>query len=246
MATIARPATAADGRSVQLGIRGARSILAAATLAVGAAVVAAVLLFRPWPVRNSFVFGEIAPIRDGIWTSIFVDSLAFAAVAIGLALVVSQLTPARGGALANLGAIVVTLGGVLFAMGAFAFAAFAWYVTDPAVLPAADGARLLDYAVANPEHVMIPQALGFLLYTLGTVVLALALVRARTVPRWLPIAVIGLTIAQFIAHDRLLDLVQVATMATLVILAAMAVRFRRSAHGDARAMWEGSGADTRI
>ena len=224
MTTFARVATTAGGASMSFGMSRARTVIAAATLALGAAVVATVLLFRPWPVRNSFLYNELAPVRDGIWTSILVDSVAFAAVAIGLSLVVAQMTPTRGAWLANIGAVVATVGGVLFAMGAFAFATFTWYVTDSAALPIADGTRLLEYAVANPEHGMLVQMGGFLLYTLGTLLLAAALLRARSVPRWLPIAMIVLTIAQFATSDRVLDFVQIAAMTVLVTLAALARR----------------------
>jgi hypothetical protein len=134
------------------------------------------------------------------------------------------MTPTRGASLANLGGVVATVGGVLFAMGAFAFATFTWYVTDSAALPLADGTRLLEYAVANPEHGMLVQMGGFLLYTLGTLILAAALLRARSVPRWLPIALVVLTIAQFATSDRILDIVQIAAMTVLVILAALALR----------------------
>jgi hypothetical protein len=224
MTTLAQLAPTVEGASTNFGTGRARTIIPAGILALGAVVVATVLLFRPWPVRNSFLYDELAPVRDGIWASILVDSLAFAAVAIGLSLVVVQLTPSRGSMLANVGAVVATVGGVLFAMGAFAFAMFTWYVTDPAVLPIADGTRLLDYAVANPEHGMLLQMGGFLLYMLGTLFLAAALFRARSVPRWLPIGMVVLTIAQFATHDRVLDFVQIVAMTVLVALAALALR----------------------
>jgi hypothetical protein len=224
MTTLAQLAPTVEGASTNFGTGRARTIIPAGILALGAVVVATVLLFRPWPVRNSFLYNELAPVRDGIWTSILVDSLAFAAVAIGLSLVVAQMTPTRGTWLANIGAVVATVGGVLFAMGAFAFAMFTWYVTDTAALSIADGTRVLEYAVANPEHGMLLQMGGFLLYTLGTLILAGALLRAGSIPRWLPIAIIALTVAQFATHDRVLDFVQIAAMTLLVILAALALR----------------------
>ena len=54
------------------------------TLAIAATVTALVLLFRPWPARDSFLYSDIAPVRDGIWTAIFIDALAFSAC-LGLA-----------------------------------------------------------------------------------------------------------------------------------------------------------------
>jgi hypothetical protein len=230
MATMAQVATTTQAASTGAGASRARVIIAAATLAIGAAVVAVVLLFRPWPARNSFLYDELAPIRDGIWTSILVDSLAFVAVAIGLSLVVAHATRMRGASLANAGAVLAVSGGVLFAMGAFAFAMFTWYVTDPTALPTADGTRLLEYAVANPERGMLLQLGGFLLYTLGTLVLAAALLRAASVPRWLPIAMIGLTLAQFGTSDRALDAIQIAAMTLLVILAGAVLRRSAASH----------------
>lgn len=230
MTTLAQVAPAVDGVSTSFRTSRARTVIVPGILALGAAVVATVLLFRPWPVRNSFLYEELAPVRDAIWSSILVDSLGFVAVAIGLSLVVAQLTPTRGSMLANIGAVVTTLGGILFAMGAFAFAAFTWYVTDPGALPIADGTRLLEYVVANPEHVMLPQMAGFLLYTVGTLLLAGALFRARSVTRWLPTAMIVLTIAEFATSDRILDFVQIAAMSVLVVLAALAIRRSTASH----------------
>jgi hypothetical protein len=224
MATLAQVAATTEAASTRAGASRVRVVIAAATLASGAAAVAVVLLFRPWPARNSFLYGELAPIRDGIWTSILIDSLAFVAVAIGLSLVVAHVTQTRGASLANAGAVLAVSGGVLFAMGAFAFAMFTWYVTDPAALPIPDGTRLLEYAVANPERGMLLQLGGFLLYTVGTLVLAVALLRAASVPRWLPIAMIGMTLAQFGTSDRALDAIQIAAMTLLVILATAVLR----------------------
>ncbi len=202
-----------------------RTLIIAATLALAAGAVSMVLLFRPWPIRNSFLYQELAPVRDAIWTAILVDALAFAAIGLSLSLAVCLLARDRGARLANVGAIVTIVGAVLFAMGAFAFAALTWYATDTAALPVVEGTRLLEYAVANPEHVMLPQLLGFLLYTLGTLILAVAILRSGSVPRWLPVAMLGTTVAQFTVHDRALDLVQIGAMAVLILLA---VRLARS------------------
>ena len=225
MTTYASAAPTA-GRLAIAAPSGNRTRLVASILGFAAAVVAAVLLFRPWPVRNSFEYGELAPVRDAIWSAILVDSLAFAAISISLSLGICALARSRGARLATVGAIVTTIGGVLFAMGAYAFASLVWYVTDAAALEAGAGARLLESVVANPEHLMLAQALGFLLYTLGTLLLAVALFWSRAVPRWLPVAIIAATLAQFGFHDRALDIVQIATMALLVVLAGYLFRAR--------------------
>lgn len=225
MTTYARTLSTASPESITVGAARGRTLIVAATLALAAGVVAIVLLFRPWPVRNSFLYQELAPVRDAIWTAILIDAVSFAAIGLSLSLCVCLLAPDRGARLANIGAIVTTLGGVLFAMGAFAFAALTWYVTDAAALPVAEGTRVLEYAVANPEHVLLPQMLGFLLYTLGTLILAVAMLRSGSVSRWLPIAIVGTTVAQFAVHDRALDFVQVGAMGVLILVA---VRLARS------------------
>jgi hypothetical protein len=218
MTTYAQALSTADRESVSVSLARGRTLIVAATLALAAGVVAIVLLFRPWPVHNSFLYPELAPVRDAIWTAILVDAVAFAAIGISFSLVVCLLAPGRGARIANVGAIVTTLGGMLFAMGAFAFAAMTWYITDPAALPVADGTRLFEYTVANPEHVLLPQMLGFLLFTVGTLILAAALFRSGSVGRWVPIAIVVTTVAQFAVHDRALDFVQIGAMAVLILV----------------------------
>ena len=214
------PALAASDHTVLSAAAGrGRTRIVAATLAISAAVVATVLLLRPWQARNSFTYADIAPVRDAIWTAMFIDALAFATLAITLAMSVALVARARGARLATIGAFITVAGGVLFAMGAFAFVALGWLVTDTAVLPAADGARVLEAAMTEMTHVALPQALGFLLYTLGTLILAAALFRARAVPRWLPIAIVVATGLQFVFHDRVLDFVQIGAMALWIVLA---------------------------
>ena len=224
MTTYAHALSTADRDSVSLTLARGRTLIVAATLAVAAGVVAVVLFFRPWPVRNSFLYQELAPVRDAIWTAILVDAIAFATIGISFSLVVCLLVRGRGARIANVGAIVTTLGGVLFAMGAFAFAAMTWYVTDPAALAAAEGTRVLEYAVANPEHVLLPQMLGFLLFTMGTLILAAAMFRSGSVSRWLPIAIAVMTVAQFAVHDRALDFVQIGAMAVLILVGMQLAR----------------------
>jgi hypothetical protein len=224
MTTYAPALSGADHSPLTVQKARGRTLIVAATLVLAAGVVAIVLLFRPWPLRNSFLYQELAPVRDAIWTAILIDAVAFGAIGLSFSLGVCLLAPARGARLANLGAVVTTTGGLLFAMGAFAFAAFTWYVTDPTVLSVEDGTRVLGFAVASPEHLMLAQMVGFLLYTLGSLILAAALFRSGAVTRWLPIAIVGTTLAQFLVHDRVLDFVQVGAMALLVVVGVQLAR----------------------
>jgi hypothetical protein len=221
MSTYAPPLTVSDTPMLRLAAGRGRARIVASTLGISAAAVAAVLLFRPWQVRNSFAYAELAPVRDAVWTAIFIDALAFLALAISAALSVALVARGRGARLADIGAVITIAGGALFAMGAFAFVALVWLVTDTSVLAPADGARVIEAAMNEAAHVVLPQALGFLLYTAGTLILAAALFRSRAVPRWLPIAIVVATLLQFGFHDRVLDFVQIGGMALWLVLAGL-------------------------
>jgi hypothetical protein len=157
-----------------------------------------------------------------MWTGIVIDAFAFAVLGVALSLVVCMLARSRGAAWATVGAVVTSLGGIAFAMGAFGFASLAWYATDTTAIPVESGTEFLKYAVDNPQHGMVLQMAGFLLFTVGSILLVVALIRSRSVPVWLPIAFLVLVVAQFTpVPSRVLDFVQVALMALLVVLAWM-------------------------
>ena len=221
MTTRHSPTTASDFAPSTVP-SGPRTALVASALAVSAAAVASVLLWHPWPIRDRFGYGDIAPIRDGMWTGIVIDATAFAVLGVALSLVVCMLARSRGAVWATVGAVVTSLGGIAFAMGAYGFASLAWYATDTTAIPVESGTEFLKYAVDNPQHGMVLQMAGFLLFTLGSIALFIALIRARTVPVWLPITFFVLVVAQFTpVPSRVLDLIQVALMAVLLVLAWM-------------------------
>lgn len=221
MTTRHSPMTASDFAPSTIP-SGSRTTLVASALAVSATAVASVLLWHPWPIRDRFGYGDIAPIRDGMWTGIVIDALAFAVLGVALSLAVCMLARSRGAVWATVGAVVTSLGGIAFAMGAFGFASLAWYATNTTAIPVENGTEFLKYAVDNPQHGMVLQMAGFLLFTLGSIALFIALIRARTVPVWLPIAFFVLVVAQFApVPSRVLDFIQVALMALLVVLAWM-------------------------
>ena len=199
--------------------------LVAAGLALGAAAVALVLLWHPWETRDQFGYTDVEPIRDAMWRTILVDGVAYALVGITLGIVVCGFARSRGAIWATVGAALTTLGGIAFAMGEYAFVSLSWYATEPDALSTAQGSKLLDHVVDHPEHGIVVQMAGFAAITLGTLALMVALLRARAVPTWLPVAVIVLLVAQFTPiPSRALDFVQVAQMLLFVGLAWMFVR----------------------
>src|SRR5207344_2844636 len=93
----------------------ARVTIVASALTLGSAAVAAVLLWHPGPPRNDFSYTALAPVRDATWLGMLIDSIGLSAAAIGLSISVCLLTPARGAVVANVGAVLATLGGAVFA-----------------------------------------------------------------------------------------------------------------------------------
>ncbi len=198
--------------------------VAAVGLGLGALSVAALLLTTPWGGRNATGYDDIAPIRDAAWAGMLADGIAFAVVGFTLAITVLFLVRGKGRVLALIGAVVTTLGGLLFAMGSFSFASLAWYATSPAV-PVEAGRALVAYATDNPQHGFVVVMIGFLLYTVGSIVLAVALIRGRVMPIVGVVAFLALTVAQFVGLEgRLLDVAQIAQMLLLAGLAAWSLR----------------------
>ncbi|MEV6104806.1 hypothetical protein AB0M28_08835 [Streptomyces sp. NPDC051940] len=214
-------------RSAGPTVRPALVTTVATALALGAATVAGVLLWQPWTERDDFAYDAVEPVRDAAWAGSALDGFGFAVACGALSVLVCLVAAARGARWAHAGAVLTTLGGMFFAAGIFAFGALGWYATSTDALSAGAGAGLLTYVEDHPERVAAPQLAGFLLTTVGLLLLATALGRARAVPRWLPVALAVLTVGQFApVPSRGLDLIQVVLMAVLV---ASAWYLRRAA-----------------
>jgi hypothetical protein len=209
-------AAPAAGFRVSAGAGQARVAIAALALTLGAVATAAAVLWRPWGERNDFAYASLAPVRDAAWAGSVLDGLGIAAAGIALGIAVCLLAPARGAVWATTGAVLTGLGGVAFSAALVAFGVLAWYVTATDAIDAEAGTALLAYFEENPARIAVLQVPGFLLFTIGTLVLMVALWRARSVPRWLPIGVALLTVAAFIVPGRALDVVQALQMLSLV------------------------------
>jgi hypothetical protein len=202
-----------------------RAGIVSVILAAGAVAIAAMVLWQPWGERDHLSYADLEPNRDAMWLGTLIDGLAFAAVGVALGIAVCRLVPAaRGAALATIGAVLAACGGVAFCAGMVAFGSLAWYVTDPGAVPPDTGTALMTYVVDNPGHVMGAQMAGFLLYTLGSVLLMVALWRARAVARWLPIAYLVLTVGLFAVDGVALNVVQAVQTLLLVPVAVYALR----------------------
>lgn len=205
----------------------ARSTVIAALLVLGSLAAAVVVLWQPWGARDSLGYADIAPHRDAAWLGVIVDGLAIAAVGVTLGLATCWLAPRRGAVWATVGAVVTGFGGMLFGAGMFGFGALAWYATEPDAIDAAAGTALLAHVEAQPGHVLGVQMAGFGLFTLGSLLLMVALWRSAAVPRWLPIAYVVLTVGLFVAQGLVLNVVQAVQLLLPVVVAYALVRRQR-------------------
>jgi hypothetical protein len=226
MTTTATPTTIVSGTQQAAGP--ARIRTAAVALAASSLTVAGLLATKPWGDRldssqDDFLdYDKLLEVRDAAWAAMLVDGFAYAVVALTLGLGVLHLARDRGRGAALAGAVLATAGGILFAIGAGAFATFAWVATEPG-LPRGAGRTLVAYANDHVGHVIGADMAGFVTFTLGTLVLSVALVRSRPVPVPAVGVFVALTLAQFVmpaGHD-VLNYLQIAMMLMLVGFAAV-------------------------
>jgi hypothetical protein len=197
--------------------------LAAGCLALSSLVIAVLVLWAPWGKRNAWSYADVAPHRDAAWNALVLDAVAFVGIAVSFAVVVCLLTPGRGRTLASIGSLLAVVGGALAAAGELSSATLFWYATSAGVSKQ-DGTALLVWAHHHAGHTYGADAAGFLLFTLGSLVLAVALIRARALPRAAPVAFIVFSLAQFVGAGRLQDVSETATMLSLAAIAVLALR----------------------
>ncbi|MDQ3463720.1 MAG: hypothetical protein M3500_03235 [Actinomycetota bacterium] len=204
--------------------------LTAAALATSAAAVVVLLSTTPWGERMDsgadevLSYDNLLDVGDAAWPSMLVDSFAFAIIGLTFGLGVLHLARAKGRIAALVGAALTTSGGILFAMGGAAFATVTWFITADG-LPDGVGQSLADYANDHPGHLVMPGVAGFLLTTIGALMLSAALIRARAVPVPAVIVYIVLTLVQFAGlPSRAMDFLQIAMMVLLIGFAAVVWR----------------------
>src|SRR3954454_3720216 len=204
----------------------------AAALAASTVTVAGLLATTPWGDRldssadDVLSYDKLLDVRDAAWSSMLLDSFAYAVIGMTLGLGVLHLVRSKGRIAALVGAVLTTAGGILFAMGGAAFATVVWFITADGLSDGA-GQSLVDYANDHAGHLMGIDMAGFVLTTVGSLVLATALIRARAVPVPAVVAYLLLTILQFIGlQGRVIDFLQIVIIALL--LAFGVVGWRRA------------------
>ena len=201
--------------------------VAAAALAVSAATIVVLLATTPWGDRldsgadEVLNYDDLVKVHDAAWPSMLLDGFAFAVIGLTVGLGVLHLARGRGRIVALVGAVMTTAGGILFAMGAASFATLTWFASADG-LSEGPGQALVQYANDHPGHLLGPDIAGFVLTTLGSFVLAAALIQARAVPVSAVVVYLLLTLVQFAGlPGRAIDGLQIAMMVMLIALAAV-------------------------
>jgi hypothetical protein len=132
-------------------------------------------------------YAAIAPNRAYLWTFFLVAGVQLVIGACAAALAAWLLVPDRGARWATVGGSVVWLGAAVYGVGIGGWATVYYFATDPATLDPATATRLVDHINDDTARILAVPIGGALLIALGSLLLAVAVWRAGTVPRWVPI-----------------------------------------------------------
>jgi len=204
--------------------------LVAAVLAAASVTLAALVVTHPWGERldssaeDVFTYGYVVDNHANAWPAMLADVIAFGLIAFCVAIGAVHLVRGRGRTAATVGAALVVLGGLLSAMGSFAFTTILYFVAE---LPEESGRALTDTANDDVKHLLGVEMAGFLLFTLGSLVLAFALFRSRAVPRLAVGLFVLLTIALFVGLPN--AAMDAAQAGQVLVTGALAIPLLRSA-----------------
>jgi uncharacterized protein DUF4386 len=133
-------------------------------------------------------YADIADARSYVWAFFVIAGVQLVVGATAAALAGWLLVPRRGSRWATVGASLIWLGAALYGVGIGGWATIYYFGTDPRVLDPAVATRLIDHVNDDTARMLAVPFGGALLIALGSLALCVALWRARSVPRWLPIA----------------------------------------------------------
>ncbi|HEY7619153.1 MAG TPA: hypothetical protein VH834_05235 [Solirubrobacteraceae bacterium] len=132
-------------------------------------------------------YAAIAPHRDYVWAFFAIAGVQLIVGACAAALAAWLLVPDRGARWATVGGGLVWLGAALYGVGIGGWAAVYYFATDHATLGSATAGRFVDHVNDDTAHLLAMPIGGAVLIALGSLTIAVALWRARTVPRWVPV-----------------------------------------------------------
>lgn len=223
MATVSSVVESTAAEETQVAV--SRTTVVAVGLALSAVVAAANLLGRPIAAVDTEIYAELEAVRNAYWTFTLVGGMSTALAYILAGIATCMLVVRRGATLATAGAILLCIGGVLFSAGFFASGAVSWVTTggtgsDPA---------FFAYYQEHSFRAFAPQMIGFLLSTVGFILIGIALWRSQVVPRWFAAAIPVTAIVTILSGTGIIyDLLHAVFMGTVVALAWFLLRADRA------------------
>jgi Domain of unknown function (DUF4386) len=183
----APPAAAVAGRPAG-GSRMALLFAVILVTGVSAFAISAVSAAKPIGDGDSLPgYAAIASQRGYVWAFFVVAGVQLVVGACAAALAAMFLARDRGARWATVGGSLVWLGAAVYGVGIGGWATLYYFGTDPAVLDGATATRLIEHANDDTVRLLAVPIGGALLVGLGSLALSVALWRARTVPRWVPV-----------------------------------------------------------
>ena len=194
--------------------------------ALGVTAVVAVAGGLLWPEPegggDTYAYADIAPVRD-LWWGLLGGLAIVGVVNVTLqALATMILVRERGSAWATVGGVLMWLGIAAQATGVAGWASAYYYPTDPG-LEQGVGSAVVEAANNDPGHLFAFLIPGAALVVLGTVLQCVGLLRARTVPRWVPVALLFTVLTLVVPGSGALGLVTGVPMAAGAIGLAVQV-----------------------
>lgn len=219
-------AATTDAATRESSTRGRVTLLA---VALGATAVAGVVGGLLWPEPSgsgqTYSYADIASQR-GLWWGLLMALAALQVCNVPLqALATMLLARRRGSAWATVGGAIMWVGCGLQAAGVAGWATAYFFPTDPSVDGAA-GRAVVAAANADTGHLFALMIPGAVLVLVGTVLQCVGLFRARTVPVWVPVALLAIVLSFVLDNSGALGLVSSVPMAAGAI--GLAYHARRS------------------
>jgi hypothetical protein len=181
-------------------------------------------------------YAAIAPHREYLWAFFVVAGVQLIVGATAAALAALFLAPRRGARLATAGAGLVWLGAAIYGVGIGGWATVYYFAADRETLGAAAARRLVDHVNDDTLRMLSIPISGALLVAVGSLVLAAALWRAGTVPRWVPaVGTVSAVITVLAPPDGIVGLVgEAASSISTIAIGWCAWRWQARAEGEPR------------
>jgi len=178
----------------------------------------------PEETNGLYTFAEISPDRDLWWALVTAVGVLLAISVPIQALLTMLLTTARGSTWATVGGVLMWIGAGLQAAGLGGWASAYFFPTDPDVGSAA-GTAVIEAANADEAHLLGLVPIGMALVVLGTIAQSVGLFRARSVPVWVPVAMLSVVLMFIVPGFGAQSLIGSVPMAFATIsIAVFAVR----------------------